>query len=116
MSKGAIEAAEGRPSSPDSQCEAARTGRGQGDAQRRGVKLDTRDIAVIDVVHGRRLSNSPFALFEQGSSLITERKTRQDLTHVIEVFDDFEASNDRFSDLRHDDAPQLLTKCGEPPD
>jgi len=80
------------------------------------MKLDTRDIAVIKVIDGRGVGNSPRALIEQGSSLITERETRQNFTHVIEVFDHFKASNDRFSDLRHDDAPQLLTKCGEPPD
>ena len=111
MSKGAIEAAEGRPSSPDSQCEAARTGRGKGDAQRRGVKLDTRDTAEIEVIDGRGVGNSPLTLIEQRSSLITERETRQNFTRFAEVLDHFKASNDRFSDLRHDDVPQVNPKA-----
>lgn len=112
MSKRAIEPTEGRPSSPDSQSEAARTGRGQGNAQRRGVKLDTRDTAVIEMIDSGGVSNGPLALIKQGSSLITERKTRKNFTRFAEVFDHLKASNDRFSDLRHDDAPQVNPKAG----
>lgn len=69
------------------------------------MKLDTRDIAVIEVIDGRRIRDGPLALIEQRCSFIAERETRQNFTRFAEVFDHFKASNDRFSDLRHDDVP-----------
>lgn len=42
----------------------------------------------------------------------SSHQTRQDFTRFAEVFDHFQAGNDRFSDLRHDDVPQVNPKAG----
>lgn len=39
-------------------------------------------------------------------------QTRQNFTRLTEVFDHFQAGDDRFGDLRHDDVPQVNPKSG----
>lgn len=39
-------------------------------------------------------------------------QTRQNFTRFAEVLDHFQAGDDRFSDLRHDDVPQVNPKPG----
>lgn len=42
----------------------------------------------------------------------SSHQTSQDLTRFAEVFDHFQAGDDRFNDLRHDDVPQVNPKSG----
>lgn len=67
---------------------------------------------MFSVQKANRRSSTTRASSRASRGANRRHQTRQDFTHFAEVFDNFKASNDRFSDLRHDDPPQVNPKAG----